>query len=81
MRALIVLGVMAPRVKDRVGVEVGVATDADTPLAVVTTTEVTVPLPDPLVPGIPATEIFQLEKVPDPLVEVEEITRTPVPLL
>ena len=41
-----VVGVIASRVRVMAGVEVGVATDPDTPLAVVTETLVTVPVPD-----------------------------------
>jgi hypothetical protein len=44
-----VVGVMAPSVSVMAGVVVGVATTPDTPLAVVTLTEVTEPVPD----GIP----------------------------
>lgn len=72
------VGVMAPRVKASVGVEVGEVTEAETPFWVVTETEVTVPEPAPFCPGAPMTEIFQLVKVPEPLVDVEEMTRTPV---
>ena len=44
--AVTVVGVIAPRVRVMAGVEVGVATEPETPFAVTTDTLVTVPAPE-----------------------------------
>ena len=66
-----VVGVMAPRVSEIAGVVVAVATDPDTPLAVVTDTEVTVPLP-PLV--------GKVAKPPVVFTAIPSAVTTPVPV-
>jgi hypothetical protein len=55
---LIEVGVIAPRVKVMAGVVVAVATVPDTPLAVTTETEVTVPVPPPISEGDPLAQMY-----------------------